>query len=247
IDWPTMEPNFKCKLLDRIQFNMEKQPRHNQWWRIRSRLARECLAEAAGCFIMMALVNGGIAQVVLGDGKKGDYLASALGSGVAIMLGIHASGGISGGHLNSTITFSLAVYGRFPWKKVPFYIASQVIGSFLGAAAAFVIFYPALNEFDPDRTVNKTAGIFATYPMHVEHQGSAFACETLASAILIFSVFSLEDPHNMPVHPATRTLTIGLLVMVLILSFGMPTGVAMNLARDFGPRLFTAVAGWGVD
>ncbi len=30
-------------------------------------------------------------------------------------------------------------------------------------------------------------------------------------------------------------------------SFGPLTGFAMNAARDFGPRLFAALAGWGTD
>ncbi|KAF0695317.1 Aste57867_13876 [Aphanomyces stellatus] len=30
------------------------------------------------------------------------------------------------------------------------------------------------------------------------------------------------------------------------MSFGLPTGYALNPARDLGPRLYTAVAGWGL-
>ena len=38
---------------------------------------------------------------------------------------------------------------------------------------------------------------------------------------------------------------IGLTVAVCGLAFGTLTGFAMNPARDFGPRLFTMIAGWG--
>jgi glycerol uptake facilitator-like aquaporin len=38
---------------------------------------------------------------------------------------------------------------------------------------------------------------------------------------------------------------VGLLVMVIGMAYGLNAGYAINPARDFGPRLFTAVAGWG--
>jgi glycerol uptake facilitator-like aquaporin len=38
---------------------------------------------------------------------------------------------------------------------------------------------------------------------------------------------------------------VGLLVILIGATFGLNAGYAINPARDFGPRLFTAVAGWG--
>ncbi|CAK4085201.1 unnamed protein product [Aphanomyces euteiches] len=222
-----------------------KENTRSQWWRIRSRLLRECLAEVAGTFVMMAFINGGSAQVVLGENKKGDYLASALGAGIAVMLGIHTAGGISGAHLNPSISIAMAFYGRFPWRKVPYYAVSQFIGAILGSLVAYIIFYPAIMAFDPDLTINKTAGIFATYPISAEFPASAFVCEMVATSLLVFTIFSVDDTANMPAHPAIRPLTVGLIVSGIVLSFGMPTGVAMNPARDLSPRLFTALAGWG--
>ena len=40
-------------------------------------------------------------------------------------------------------------------------------------------------------------------------------------------------------------LFVGLLVVGIGMTFGFNTGYAINPARDFGPRLFTFVAGWG--
>ncbi|RAW20963.1 hypothetical protein PC110_g22594, partial [Phytophthora cactorum] len=36
-----------------------------------------------------------------------------------------------------------------------------------------------------------------------------------------------------------------LMIMALGMAFGMNTGYAVNPARDLGPRIFTAIAGWG--
>jgi glycerol uptake facilitator-like aquaporin len=38
-----------------------------------------------------------------------------------------------------------------------------------------------------------------------------------------------------------------LLVVAIGMTFGFNSGYAINPARDFGPRLFTAVAGWGTE
>src|SRR5258707_162720 len=50
-------------------------------------------------------------------------------------------------------------------------------------------------------------------------------------------------------HGAGDTLSIniacGLLVVAIGTAFGFNAGYAINPARDFGPRLFTFVAGWG--
>jgi glycerol uptake facilitator-like aquaporin len=38
---------------------------------------------------------------------------------------------------------------------------------------------------------------------------------------------------------------VGLIVTLIGMTFGFNAGYAINPARDLGPRLFTAVAGWG--
>jgi glycerol uptake facilitator-like aquaporin len=40
-------------------------------------------------------------------------------------------------------------------------------------------------------------------------------------------------------------VVVGLLVLLIGATFGINSGYAINPARDFGPRLFTSVAGWG--
>jgi glycerol uptake facilitator protein len=56
-------------------------------------------------------------------------------------------------------------------------------------------------------------------------------------------IFAITDERNQP--PATLTpVLIGLVVVVVGMSFGGMHGYAINPARDFGPRLLTVVAGF---
>ncbi|CAK4096901.1 unnamed protein product [Aphanomyces euteiches] len=215
-----------------------------QYLRVRNPLGRECLAEIAGTFIMMIFIDGVSAQGILGEGKKGSFTETALGCGLAVMLGLHTAGGVSGAHLNPSMSIAMAVYGRLPWKKVPYYIVSQFTGAFVAVYTVFLAYYPAINSLDPDRTM-KTAGIFATYPASWENNGRALVNEMIGTALLVFTIFNVDDPANMPTNRVMKPLTVGLIVVVLVQSFSLSTGAALNPARDFGPRVLSACAGWG--
>jgi glycerol uptake facilitator protein len=55
-------------------------------------------------------------------------------------------------------------------------------------------------------------------------------------------VLAITDELNVPPGANLAPLMIGLVVVAIGMSFGGMHGYAINPARDFGPRLFTAVA-----
>lgn len=67
----------------------------------------------------------------------------------------------------------------------------------------------------------------------------------IGTAALIVCVLAIVDPYNNPVPRGLEAFTVGLVVLVIGTSMGFNSGYAVNPARDFGPRLFTALAGWG--
>ncbi|MGO1768884.1 MAG: aquaporin Z [Microbacterium sp.] len=109
-------------------------------------------ALTAEAFGTLLLVLGGVGTAVFASNTFVDggtvgtvYAAVALAFGLSVLIGSYAFGPISGGHFNPAITLGLAAAGRFSWKSVGPYIASQIVG---GAVASTLIFLIAL--FGPE-------------------------------------------------------------------------------------------------
>ena len=68
--------------------------------------------------------------------------------------------------------------------------------------------------------------------------------QTIGTAILLFLIFALIDDRNQPPQANLTPILIGTIVVGIGMAFGGMHGYAINPARDFGPRLFTVVAGF---
>ena len=212
--------------------------------------AREAAAEFLGTFVLIAFGTGVVAQKVLSGGADGSALGIHLAWGLAVMMGIYASAGVSGAHLNPAVTLALAALRGFPWSKLPAYVAAQVAGAFSGATLTYVTYREAFAHFDGGaRAVSgatATAGIFATYPQSYVGLAGGFVDQVVGTALLMLGIFAISDRRNAGPAAGGPVLVAGL-VAVIGMSFGHNAGYAINPARDFGPRLFTALAGWGGD
>ena len=76
-------------------------------------------------------------------------------------------------------------------------------------------------------------------------QGRAFLAEVTGTAILLLVIFCATDAKNAHRPQILTAATIGLTVTMLISLLGPLTMACFNPARDFGPRLFSSLAGWG--
>lgn len=191
---------------------------------------------------------GAVAQRVLSGGSHGLFLTVNFAFGFAAMLGILVCGQISGGHLNPAVTFALCLLGRERWRKFPTYFLFQTIGAFFGAAIIFGMYYDALWAHAGSFNVTgprATAGIFATYPANHLTIVNGFFDQIIGTTALIVCILAIVDPYNNPIPQGLEAFTVGFVVLVIGLSMGFNSGYAVNPARDLGPRLFTAMAGWG--
>jgi MIP family channel proteins len=210
---------------------------------------RESAAEFLGTFILVVFGVGSVAQAVF-SGATQNPLSIHLAWGLAVTMGVYVAAGISGAHLNPAVTLALAVHRRFPWKKVPAYWFAQFMGAFIASVVVYVVYYEAIHHFDGGiRQISGpvgTAGIWATYPKEFLSTFPGGLIDQVAgTALLVVILFALSDSRNFSPAEKLSPLLVGGAVVLIGVTFGYNSGYAINPARDFGPRVFTAVAGWG--
>ena len=211
---------------------------------------REFLAEFFGTFILIVFGVGVVAQVVLSKSTAGSFLAINITWGLAVMMGCYVSAGVTGAHLNPAVTLALAVRRNFPWNKVLPYAIAQTAGAFVASAVVYLTYHEALTAFDGGvRQVlgaQGTAGIWATYPQaFLSTFPGGVIDQVVGTALLVAVIFGISDSRNSPAPAGVAPVVVGLLVVAIGAAFGFNSGYAINPARDFGPRLFTFVGGWG--
>ncbi|KAJ8414952.1 hypothetical protein AAFF_G00024750 [Aldrovandia affinis] len=240
-------PHYSCTM-GKQKFYLDKLART---FHIRNLLLRQALAECLGTLILVMFGCGAVAQLVLSGGSHGMFLTVNFAFGFSATLGILVCGQVSGGHLNPAVTFALCLLGREKWRKFPVFFLFQTLGAFLGAGVIFGLYYDALWDFAGSKNdlivvgEKATAGIFATYPSKHLTIVNGFFDQMIGTAALIVCILAIVDPYNNPIPRGLEAFTVGFVVLVIGLSMGFNSGYAVNPARDLGPRLFTAMAGWG--
>jgi len=213
-------------------------------------MKRELLAEFLGTFVLIVFGVGVVAQVVLSRQTAGSYLSINIAWGLAVTMGCYVAAGVTGAHLNPAVTLALAAHRKFPLSRVLPYSLAQLAGAFVASVVVYATYHEALAAFDGGvRHVAGplgTAGIWATYPQpFLSVFPGGFVDQVVGTALLVGVIFAISDARNSPAPQGLAPVIVGLLVVLIGATFGFNSGYAINPARDFGPRLFTFVAGWG--
>ncbi|HEY6331897.1 MAG TPA: MIP family channel protein [Blastocatellia bacterium] len=228
----------------------------------------EWLSEFLGTFVMISFGDGVVAMAVAalnqsGRGTmpfqaSGDWLLITWGWALAVTVAVYVAGGVTGAHLNPAITISNAVRRGFPWKKVVPYISAQLAGAFAGAALVYLNYKDAIASYEHAQGIIRgtlggpadstaTFSIFATFP--APYLGTSvvgpLVDQVIGTMFLVMVIFAISDNLNLAPAANLGPFIVGLLVAAIGMSFGANAGYAINPARDFGPRLFAWMAGWG--
>lgn len=227
------------------------------------KLPRWLVGEFLGTFLLVFFGCGVVAAALL-LGVHADLFDVALVWGLGIALAIHLTGDLSGAHLNPAVTCALAACGRFPPRRVVPYVFVQLLAAFVAAAVVHGVFAASVRDFEAARgLVRGQPGTEASAMIHGEFfpnpggrplgtagqpnvsAGAAFLVEATGTAILVLVILAVTDERNGTRPRELAPLAIGLTVALLIALFAPLTQAGFNPARDLGPRLWSAVAGWG--
>ncbi|GGG31934.1 glycerol uptake facilitator protein [Lactobacillus apis] len=195
-------------------------------------LSMQLIGEFLGTAMLVLLGDGVCAGTNLNKSKsKGaGWIVIAFGWGFAVAFSVYSARWLCLGHYNPAVTFSMAIAHKLPWSSVLPYFVVQVLGAFVGAILVWLTYYPHWKETDDQEAI---LGSFATVPA-IRSYAWNFFTEAIATFVLVYGLLALT---NGDLAAGLNPLLAGFLITSVCLSLGGPTGVALNPARDFGPRL----------
>ena len=205
-------------------------------------LGTDFVSELVGTALLALLGCGVVANIALSKAKglNSGFLMVNLGWGLAVYAGVIVAYA-SGAHLNPAVTVGLVASGATEFGAgVPVtavstlvYIAAQLIGAFLGAVLAWLVYK---QHFDDEPDAATKLGVFATGPA-IRSYGWNLLTESIATFVLVFVVIGFGRHPAGGGLAALGALPVALLVVAIGMSLGGPTGYAINPARDLGPRV----------
>ena len=192
------------------------------------------ILEFFGTAILILLGDGVVANNLL-KGTKGQnagWVVVTFAWGLAVFVGAYVAGD-SGGHLNPVVTLGLYWAGLFDGGtyEVVGYIISQMLGGFVGACLVYILYKP---HFDAEESSDKKFWVFCTAP---EIRNPFYNCvaEVIGTYLLVIGIYLAGGAKIAGPFP------VAMLIVVIGMSLGGPTGYAINPARDLPPRIAHAL------
>ena len=198
-------------------------------------LSQRAVAETLGTALLVLVGPGSVVVTLVLAGKStpavsgADLLGISFAFGLIITALVYAIGKVSGCHINPAVTFALAATKRFPWREVPVYWISQVVGAVLGALGIWALFSHTGIDLGMGQTsFNQDATTWA----------SAIFAEGIGTFMLMYAILGIVDSRS----PGDFAgIVIGGVVVAIIMVVGPITGASLNPARAFGPELISAI------
>jgi aquaporin Z len=182
---------------------------------------RRLFAEAFGTFLLVLAAAG---ADVVNHVSSGEIARSArvTAPALTVLAVILFMGKVSGAHLNPVVSVAFALRREFPWKRVPAYVGSQLVGAALASATLWAVFGA------PGR-------LGATVPGHAITDVQATAIEALLTLGLVSTILGTASGAQNVGH--LSAVAVGAYIALAGLWASPVSGASMNPARSFGPAL----------
>ncbi len=182
---------------------------------------RRLLAETVGTFMLvLAGAGAGVVQAV-SHGQIG-RVAAVTAPGLTVLAVILAMGAISGAHLNPAVSVAFAARGDFPWRRVPGYVAAQLVGATLSVLFLLALF-------------GRVGMLGATTPGRGVDQLQAALIELVLTAGLVTTILGTAS-RAQNLGPVSAIGVAGYVILAGLWASPV-SGASMNPARSFAPEL----------
>ena len=180
------------------------------------------IAELIGTFV---LVVGATGSIVYNEMLGGIYGIGFIAAGhlVALSIAVYAFGKYSMAHFNPAVTIAFFITKHVKGKQLPYYIAAQAVGAFLGSI--FVLF-----------AMGDHANLGTNYPNLTSTVESNIIYEILATIFLMGVIYIVVHFKKLAMLTG---VAIGGIVAIDVLLFGEISGASMNPIRSLAPAIIS--------
>jgi len=188
---------------------------------------RRLIAEVVGTFLLVLVgAGGGVVDAVSGGAIERS--AAVVAPALMVLALIFATGAVSGAHLNPVVTIAFVLRREFPWRRVPLYVVSQVVGAILACLLLWAMF-------------GRVGHLGATEPgPHISDLQAMLMEAVLTFGLVTTILGTASGAQN--VGPLSAIAVAGYIALAGLWSSPI-SGASMNPVRSLGPD----VALWNFD
>jgi len=180
------------------------------------------IAELIGTFVLVVGATGSIVYNEMLGGIYGIGFIAAWHL-VALSIAVYAFGKYSMAHFNPAVTIAFFITKHVKGKQLPYYIAAQAVGAFLGSI--FVLF-----------AMGDHANLGTNYPNLTSSVESNIIYEILATMFLMGVIYIVVHFKKLAMLTG---VVIGGIVAIDVLLFGEISGASMNPIRSLAPAIIS--------
>jgi aquaporin Z len=180
---------------------------------------RRLFAELLGTFLLV-LAGAGAGVVAAATHVAIGRVAAVSAPGLTVLAVILAIGAISGAHLNPVVSIAFALRGDFPWRRVPGYVLTQLLGGTLAVLFLLAMF-------------GRAGSLGATLPGPGISDTQAALMELVLTAGLVSTILGTSS-RAQNLGPISAFGVAAYVILAGLWSSPV-SGASMNPARSFGP------------